>query len=436
MSLARRLLMGSGVTADPGQVELTIPGTYLVQVPPGVRRFSGVVIAAGMASTNTTPFNGWPGGNLHWRNGVEVTPGEWLTVIVGDGALNVAKGSAVKRGADYLLRAENLHITFHDVLGGGGGFGGGGGPGNPGNGGLGGGGPGYTGRGGVGGNYLDTVNSQPPEANSGGGRGGDKNGLPYGWQGESGEGTGLLGRKPDFSGSLGVIRCGAGVWGGPAPRGQDGGIRLIWGGGRSYPDDAPDAPFEGEALFVTTANGSSAGPAAFTFHTDAQEGDFVLVWLRFPSGGSFSGIGGSPNWQVAGQVFWKQITDDDIAASIAGTVTFLGSGTMSWISATYRGPRVAVRRSAASDIPSADTVVVPGFTKRVDCQRVVAIISDPDSGSTMATPAGFTSRAMRTTPLRMRLSDAAPASYVDGAPVTYTGMDATTAASAELIELF
>lgn len=435
MSLARRLMASTSSSVKPAQAEYTVPGTYSLQVPAGVFSFSGVVIAAGNPGQNINPFPGGSGGNLHWNNDVPCTPGEWLTVIVGAGASGSTRDSAVKRGATNLLRAVSTPGSlFHPTLGGGGGSGGAAGPGSPGSGGLGGGGPGYAGDGGRGGDYHDNFNGLMPDANSGGGRGGDANGVPYGWQSEGGEGTGLLGLSTDLSASLGTVRCGAGNWAG-ANAGQNGGVRVLWGGGRAYPGNVPDAPGDVPAVFVSSANGSGSGPVAFTFHTSALEGDLVVVWIQISSSGSYGGVSGSTNWNQAGALYWKQVTAADITASAAGTVTFVSSGTMNWISATYRGPRVAVFRKSASDFPPASTVVIPGFTKRIDCQRVVSIVYDPDTGPA-TTPAGFTSRGTRTTPIGMRLSDAAPSSYTDGASVTYTGMGDTSGALAQLIELF
>lgn len=446
MSLARRLLASSssGVysLAPAAQVEYVIAGTYGLIVPPDVYSFSAVAIAAGGSSPNTTPFNGTRAGNLHWRNSVPCTPGELLLVTVGDGAgvLVSPKESSIKRGSTFLLRAANDVNLYNPTLGGGGGLGGNGGPGQPGGGGLGGGGPGYVGRGGAGGNYPDTIKGQFPDTDSGGGRGGSTSGAPTGWVSLSGEGTGLLGRTPDMQGSLGALRFGNGVWGGPGAVAPSGAVRLVWGGvaARTYPDNAPDVASSTPATYVSSAQGSGS---AFTFHASAQPGDLVIAWRQVGSGGgSDGGVVGSSNWNRlpgASPTYWKQVTAADIAASGAGTISFGGSGTVWWITATYRGPRMCMLRTQANDNPPATTVVVPGFTKRIDCRRVVTLASDLDLAATMVTPAGFTSRQARigTAPVA-RLSDIAPASYVNGASVTYTGMVATSSATAQLLELY
>lgn len=442
MSLARRMMASSSLGTLPGQAEYTSPGTYNVVVPAGVTSFCGVAIAAGLKGTNLNPFNGAAAGNLHWRNEVACTPGELLTIVVGRGDTTSAVNaeSSIKRSSTYLLRASNssgnISGLYHPTLGGGGGAGGSPGSGSPGNGGLGGGGPGYEGKGGTGGNIYDTANGQMPEVNSGGGRGGDANGVPYGWSSQRGEGTGLLGRSPDFSTSLGAVRCGGGDWA-AGSGGLDGGVRIIWGGGRAYPDNVPDLASSVVATPISTSNGSVSGssPIVFTFHTDAVEGDLLVFWPVLAGSGSSGSFTGISNMHQAGVVYWKQITAADIAASIAGTTQFSGSGTRGWVTQTYRGPRVAVQRAVAPSFPVTDTVTIPGVTKRIDCKRLVVTSSDADAGATNDTPAGFTSRANRTTPLKMRLSDIAPASYADGSDIILTGMVATAGTSAYLIEL-
>lgn len=446
MSIARRMMASSSQGPAPGQAEYPA-GLYDFQVPAGVTRLCAVGIGGGAVGRNVSPFNGGGGGGNHWLNDIPVTPGEWLTVRAGTSVTigSDAGESYIKRGSTFLVRAGPGYgygsvaggPTYFDTLGGGGGQGGDGGTGNDGNGGLGGGAGGYQGAGGKGGNYYDTANGQMPVTDSGGGRGADANGVPYGWSGSRGEGCGLLGRTPTFApGSLGT-KFGGGAM--PTSSSADtGGLRIIWGGGRAYPDNVPDIAYAVPATFVSAANGAqdNSSPMPFTFHTDALPGDLMLVWITLASSGSFAGFSGISNLNSAGALSWKQITAADIAASLAGTVTHLGSGNRSWVTAVYRGPRVAIMRSVSSDSPPSDTVTVPGVTKRIDCQRLVLTVSDGDASAVIPTPSGFTSRASRTTPLDMRLSDIAPASYTDGSSIVMTGMVATTGATAQLIELF
>lgn len=446
MSLARRMMASSSLGTLPGQAEFTLPGLYDFQVPAGVTSISAVGIAGGAVGRNVSPFNGGGGGGNHWLNNIPVTPLEWLTVRAGTSVTlaNDAGESYIKRGSTFLVRAGPGAgfgsvaggPTYFLTLGGGGGKGGDGGTGNDGNGGLGGGAGGYEGAGGKGGDYYDAANGQMPAVDSGGGRGADANGVPYGWTGNRGEGCGLLGRTPSFApGSVGTKFGGGSIATGSA---DTGGLRIIWGGGRAYPDNVPDIANTVPATFVATANGTqnNSSPMPFTFHTSAVAGDLLLVWPTLIGSGSFAGFAGISNLNQVGSAYWKQITAADIAASLAGTTTILGDGNRSWVTALYRGPRVAVRRSVASDFPASDTVTVPGITKRIDCQRLVLTASDPDASASIPTPTGFTSRASRTTPLDMRLSDIAPADYTDGSSIVMTGMVATSGATAQLIELF
>lgn len=446
MSLARRLMasafsVASGIVA--AQVEYTAPGTYVLIFPEGVETFSAVGIAAGLEAPNVTPFTGKAAGNLHWRNNIPVPASRMVTIQIGDGDGTGAsnKETSIKDGGTYLLRASNSNggagEDYWLTLGGGGGRGGLGGPGGPGNAGLGGGGPGYDGQGGQGGNYLDTAQGQLPVTGSGGGRGGDINGTPNGWLSSYGEGTGLLGRSADKTTSLGAKLFGYGAWGGPSAGGGDGGVRVIWGDDRSYPDNPPDRASDVAATFVASANGAqnNSSPMPFTFHTDAEEGDLLLVWATRLGAGSFGGFAGISGLQPVGAAYWKQITAADIAASLAGTTTLLGSGNRAWAAAVYRGPRIAVQRAVAPGTAS-DTVTVPGITKRIDCKRLVLTVSDQDAAAVIPTPVGFTSRASRTTPLDMRLSDIAPADYVNGTNIVMTGLDATTGTTAYLVELY
>lgn len=439
------MMASSSQGAAPGQAEYPA-GLYDFQVPAGVTRMCAVGIGGGAVGRNVSPFNGGGGGGNHWLNDIPVTPGEWLTVRAGTSVTigNDAGESYIKRGSTFLVRAGpgagfgsvGGGPTYFTTLGGGGGQGGDGGTGNDGDGGLGGGAGGYDGAGGKGGSYYDTANGQMPVTDSGGGRGGDKNGVPYGWAGARGEGCGLLGRTPSFApGSVGTKFGGGSIATGSA---DAGGLRIIWGGGRAYPDNVPDIANAAPATFVSAANGTqnNSSPMPFTFHTDAVAGDLLLVWQTIIGDGSFAGHAGISNLNPVGAAYWKQITAADIAASVAGTTTLLGSGNRSWVTAVYRGPRVAVMRSASSDFPASDTVTVPGITKRIDCQRLVLIVSDPDASANIPTLTGFTSRASRTTPLDMRLSDIAPANYADGSSIVITGMVATTGATAQLIELF
>lgn len=216
--LGRGFMAGAKPQVPPGQVQWTTAGLYAWTVPAGVTEISGVVVGGGAGG-------GFGGGGLHWRNTIAVTPGEVLAIQVGSNDIysGASIESHLKRGANYLLRADRA--TYHSQYGGGGGNGGTGGSATrTGGGGAG----GYMGNGG---NGDSTPNKNPPQLNSGGGYSG-----PI-WS--DGDGVGLQGRTANFApGSLGSPKCGGGL--GEGQSSGPGGVRLMWGEGRSYPDNAAD----------------------------------------------------------------------------------------------------------------------------------------------------------------------------------------------------
>lgn len=247
MSLARLIGMMAGRNVMRGQQQWTTAGSYSFVVPGGVFEISAVVVGAGGSGSNSSPFTGGGGGGLHWRNSVQVFPGETLTVEVGEGAYTPPNGttggtSRLKRGSSILLEATggtavgSRGLGRFNIYGGGGGDGG-----NTATSGLGGGAAGYVGNGGRGGDIFDQAGGYP-DANSGGGRGGNRESPGNAWDSDNGEGVGLQGRTPDFAySSLGLPKVGAGgpnVALGAGP--QSGGVRIMWGLGRSYPDNAAD----------------------------------------------------------------------------------------------------------------------------------------------------------------------------------------------------
>lgn len=208
MSLAALIaLWGASRTRVSGQQQWTTPGaTSSFVVPAGVYEVSAVTVSAGVDGS---------GGALRWKNGIPVVPGETLTVYTGGFNINTGGDplSTIKRGVTTLM-----------PVGSNGGMGGMGSRNSPTAGGGGAG--GYMGNGGSGGNP-----GAAPALNSGGGKGGD----PY----NDGGGVGLQGRAADFApGSLGDPKCGGGI--GEGAVGGSGGVRIMWGPGRFYPDRAAD----------------------------------------------------------------------------------------------------------------------------------------------------------------------------------------------------
>tara|TARA_R110001606_G_scaffold25901_4_gene83951 strand:- start:6783 stop:7781 length:999 start_codon:yes stop_codon:yes gene_type:complete len=246
--------------------------------------------AASTSSNNGNAGGGGGGGGLHWINAISVTAGETLLVTIGGGGSagtaagqnNATDGglSNVKRSTQSLAQATGgdagvyNNVTSADRgfggvpatgLGGGGGSGGPGRGGSSGNGGSGGGGAGgYSGAGGRGG-YWNIV----PQAGLGGGGGGG--GAVNGFTGQittGGGGVQIFGEGANgaqassnntssqtstrgFQGSPSGTSTNTGVYGGGgtgseddsgnrAGPGSNGVVRIIWGGGRSFPSTNTD----------------------------------------------------------------------------------------------------------------------------------------------------------------------------------------------------
>jgi hypothetical protein len=94
------------------QREFVIPGTYTFIVPSGTTEISVVAVGAGGGGAgNVNDGGGGGGGALIFRNFIPVTPGEALTVIVGNGGVTGSTGqtgglSGVFRGSTELISAQ------------------------------------------------------------------------------------------------------------------------------------------------------------------------------------------------------------------------------------------------------------------------------------------------------------------------------------------
>lgn len=239
-------------------------------VPDDVTEIAVVCVGGGQGSEGEFYGRGGMGGALRWRNDIPVVPGETLTLEVGKGGSNSSDlaqrqggSTSIKRGESVILRAAGGGGTdssrLSETVGGGdggrgalGGYdhgpGGGGGAG------------GYTGEGGVGGNRL--VASHPGEGGAGGGgsyynteSNDSHHATPGGGVGLYGQGAnGAAGVRGDaLKGGGGGSNGDTGTWiktgiyGGGA-RGQssnngfgavtggNGGLRIIWGPGRAFPN--------------------------------------------------------------------------------------------------------------------------------------------------------------------------------------------------------
>ena len=247
-----------------GEQSYTTPGTYSFTVPAGVCKMSAVCIGGGGGGGGYS--NGSAGGGaLGYKNDVQVSPGEILTVVVGSGGSwggqwssgSNGGNSTISRGGTGLVGAEGgiaatpTYTARGPLYGSSGGYGGhrevsswhgagGGAGGYTGNGG----GAEQSGSGGGGGggapqSSTSGITGSSGSAGSGYGGGG---GGSSGTSGTSGA-SGSNGQNPSVGGTYGG--GGASTWhssgfsyGGTNNGGGKGGVRIIWGTGRSFPNSA------------------------------------------------------------------------------------------------------------------------------------------------------------------------------------------------------
>ena len=223
-----------------GEVSFTTPGTYYWTAPYGVTSVSAVAIGAGASGCM---FGGGGGGGLGWKNNITVVPGQTYTVQVGYAGYGSDSTSGSPGQQSYFIdpstvsgdggmpsRFNGSGNPSYFIAGAGGGYVGDGG-GNGGN--------GHPGQNFVNGSYS---------------RGGFAGTVAYtgitqytgtGYDGTSGKqdgvGAGLLGQGSYGTGSS----FGGGAYGAhsgtPENKNRAGGagaVRIIWGDGRSFPNNA------------------------------------------------------------------------------------------------------------------------------------------------------------------------------------------------------
>ena len=264
-----------------GQEEFITPGTYSWIAPVGVTLVSVVCVGGGGAggSGSGSGGSGGGGGGLGWRNNIAVTPGQSYTVVVGSAGARAA-GVGGNGGDSYFISTGTVAgfggNGAPSILAGGSGGGfvgdGGGSGGNSTNSTTasasgGGGAGGYTGDGGSA--NLNTNGSEGSGGGGGaGGHGGSSdaagagggvgilgqgangsggtltggNGTPGsgGSGGESGSASPGSSSQPSTGGNYGGGGGGAEILNEHGPGGS-GAVRIIWGGGRSYPSNAANA---------------------------------------------------------------------------------------------------------------------------------------------------------------------------------------------------
>jgi len=207
-----------------GQKAFTTPGTYQWIVPDDVYEVSVVVISPGEQPPVTPTSNvdtqyAAMGGGLRYKNGIAVTPGQKLTIVVGSGGVNwgpVRNGSIAKVSSNIssalgIWAGGGINGTaFGNGVGGGvGGY-----PGTP---------SGYGShvkRPGSAGTYTNGSSTPPillsPKASSIYGPNGPVSGSDYGVGG-----TGMYAKSPMESSRT---------------RAGHGAVRIIWGASRAFPN--------------------------------------------------------------------------------------------------------------------------------------------------------------------------------------------------------
>ena len=266
-------------TAAPGGVLFEDTGTHSWTVPANVYSVSVVCIGPGGGRWRSdTQSSGGGGGGLGWANDIAVTPGETIQVQVGAAPTPNVGGygsDSYFKDTSTCVGGSGRNASSNTTPGVGGTYVGDGG-GNGGNGGAGrfsggGGAGGYSGAGGVG-----TSNASSGDARIGGDGSGGAGGGGGGYYAGSGGGVGIYGEGASGTGGNSTNNNGNGgghggsggsdgthysstfatasKYGGAAGyrsnglwqsnstgMGADGGVRVVWGTGRSFPTTSVDA---------------------------------------------------------------------------------------------------------------------------------------------------------------------------------------------------
>lgn len=222
------------------QAVFTDPGTHAWMVPPGVTSVSVVAVGSGGRGYAN---RGGGGGELCYQNEIPVTPGETVQVVVGDlfseapgGHDSSFDGTLVAHGGSDAFGTPEADW---EVRGGRGGtvgtcFDGGSGSHNSSAGGA----AGYAGVGG----RARAQGFGAQDGAGGGGAGGafDVPGGGVGLEGMGANGIAEGGNGSQATPDVPVAGGGGTTYSDRPQRGQNGGVRIIWGEGRSYPSLAGD----------------------------------------------------------------------------------------------------------------------------------------------------------------------------------------------------
>lgn len=262
--------------AASGQAAFTTPGTYSWVVPADVTSISAVGVGAGGGGLTASTGGGGAGGDLRYRTMMAVTPGETLTIVVGDAGVTGATPTAggftqIRRGSTVLLEAAGGGVGraagsgakngTSTALGGTvGGGNGGTAPASPAGGATGGGGAGgYAGNGG---NSVGTTISAGNAAaiGSGGGGAGGTGGSGSDVSGAGG-GVGIFGIGADGVGGAANATTAVGDNGGAG----SGGLGPAYGGGGGSSDNAGVVPTGAGTGAARLIWGKTAGGAVRSF---------------------------------------------------------------------------------------------------------------------------------------------------------------------------
>jgi hypothetical protein len=308
-----------------GQEIYTTPGTYSWTAPAGVTSVSVVAVGGGGGGlASASGGRGGGGGGLGWKNNIPVVPGQTYTVVVGPGGQGT--NSSSPGGVSYFIDLSTVRgdggaagttgtslVAGGGFVGDGGGNGGNAGTSNTSTTGGGGGAGGYSGNGGNGGNGTGSTSTSAGQNGTGGGGGGGGGGGSADASGGGG-GVGLFGEGANGTGGDGsTANAGPGGGGsggangsaspGSATRpstgglyggggggadntnasvgayesgpGGSGAVRIIWGTGVSYPNNA-DAPVF--SPLVTGTNFGNTETSTFSYPSGTTTNHTVYVW--------------------------------------------------------------------------------------------------------------------------------------------------------------
>ncbi len=212
------------VLSEPpaGNQEYTSPGTYTWTVPAEITSVCVVCIGGGGDSGTANSGQAGGGGALAYKNGISVTPGQQAQVVVGQGGQHSGNQGQNGNASQFTYGGTG----YANAQGGFGGYGEGSGTGGSGGaGGAAGGNRTGGGDGGTGG--QDTGNNGGPGGGGAGGYSGSGGGNGSNGQHLHGGSGGGYGGGHGGSQSEGTA-------GSPG----NGAVRIIWGGGRSFPNNA------------------------------------------------------------------------------------------------------------------------------------------------------------------------------------------------------